>query len=349
MIAPKFDFIVSGGGTAGMAAAIHGAKAGLRVLVFDSAGIDFDKPCGEGFMPLALQRLEMLGVVIPESHKLRGIQYVMPHLDHRTIDAHFSQNRAGQGIRRKVLRRAMWERAQALGVEIRTEAVRRIQEVTDGVLVNGERGRYCIVAEGLHSQTVRRLDLLRPRSAKNRFGIRQHFHVVPWSDFVEVWWGEFFEIYITPVAKDTVNVALLSERPLSLRDALAGFPALKAKLGESPAIDPVAGAGPLLHRIRRRRVGRILIVGDAAGFVDAMTGEGNTLALGAGMAASESIVSKRLWLYSVLWWQIVWRYWFLTRISAGIAVRPFYRRLTLKLMGRAPWLLKLGLRFLAGN
>jgi flavin-dependent dehydrogenase len=46
------DLIVIGGGSAGMAAAIRGALLGLKVMVFDPAGEDFDKPCGEGLMLL---------------------------------------------------------------------------------------------------------------------------------------------------------------------------------------------------------------------------------------------------------------------------------------------------------
>lgn len=333
-----------------MAAAIHGALAGLRVLVFDNAGIDFDKPCGEGLMPLALKRLGMLGVIIPESYPLTGIHYLLPGKgEMKRIEATFVEGHCGIGVRRKVLRRAMWERALALGVEIQEETVRSVMNLNHGIRVNERTSDYLVVAEGLHSQTTRKLNLLRPRSKKNRFGVRQHFQVRPWSNFVEVWWGDFFEIYVTPVAPEVINIALLSERPISLKQALDAFPILKEKLATVSTLDKIAGAGPLLHRTSKKRQGRILLAGDAAGFIDAMTGEGNTLALGSGMAASQAILDKRLWMYNLRWWHIVWRYWVLTRVAAGIAVRPWLRLRSLSMLERAPVLLKWGLRFLAAH
>ncbi|GHH56337.1 hypothetical protein GCM10018773_62190 [Streptomyces candidus] len=66
---------------------------------------------------------------------------------------------------------------------------------------------------------------------------------------------------------------------------LAGFPALAASLS-GPAATQVRGAGPLRQRVRRRTAGRVLLVGDAAGYVDALTGEGIALALATAGAAA---------------------------------------------------------------
>ncbi|NDE91723.1 MAG: FAD-binding protein, partial [Alphaproteobacteria bacterium] len=71
----NYDLIVIGGGSAGMAAAIYAAKFGKRVKVFDASGPNFDKPCGEGLMPPAIQALRQLGVEIPESCLLSGVKY----------------------------------------------------------------------------------------------------------------------------------------------------------------------------------------------------------------------------------------------------------------------------------
>lgn len=342
----SYDLIVSGGGTAGMAAAIHAASSGLKVLVFDASGPDYDKPCGEGLMPLAIAHLAMLGVPLPETHPLVGIRYILPRYNGRTVEATFGTEQ-GIGIRRLKLRASLWERARQVGVTIREEAVQDIRDDGTMVRVGDCCAKYCIVAEGIHSQTVKKLGLKKSRTRYNRFGVRIHLRIKPWNDFVEVWWGPDFEVYITPVAPDVINVALLANRAMTLPAALAALPVLQAKLDLSLNVNELAGAGPLLHRTRRRRVGRILIAGDAAGFVDAMTGEGNTLALGSGIAASEAVLSGRLWLFPFRWWQVVWRYWFLTRMSAGAAVRPKYREFALKMIVKFPMLLQFGLRFLA--
>lgn len=338
----EIDLIVSGGGTAGMAAAIHAAGQGFRVVVFDASGPDYDKPCGEGLMPKAKAYLNDLGVRLDVTHALSGIQYVFPD---RRLEAKFSEA-AGIGVRRTVLRKALWKRALDLGVEIRNESVKSLKDQHSYVQVNDLRGRYCIVAEGIHSQSVKNLGLKKRRAKHSRFGVRTHLPVKPWSDFVEVWWGKDFEIYITPVASDVINIALLANRAMTLEDALKDLPALAEKIDLTNALTKRAGAGPLLHRTTRRRVGRILIAGDAAGFVDAMTGEGNTLALGSGIAAVQAIVSGDLESYGVAWWRVVWRYWLLTRIAAALAVRPFWRILSLSMIKRAPWLMRKGLLFL---
>lgn len=338
-----FDLIVSGGSTAGMAAAIHAALCGLKVLVFDAAGRNYDKPCGEGLMPLARRHLHSLGVRMPETYPLAGIIYIR---NKRRIQSRFV-GECGFGIRRLALRQNLWLRAVELGVAIREEAVRHVEDRNTYVDVNGVTALHCIIAEGIHSQTVRKMGLKKARSRHNRFGLRLHIDAKPWSDFVEVWWGDDFEVYVTPVAHHTINIALLANRAMSLEGALKVLPELNERVASSRILQKASGAGPLLHRTTHRRRGRVLIAGDAAGFVDAMTGEGNTLALGSGIAASRAVVSGRLWLYPYAWWLVVWRYWFLTRPAAGIAVRPRFRTLVLGMIYRAPVLLQWGLRFLS--
>ncbi|MFC7642957.1 hypothetical protein ACFQX6_20145 [Streptosporangium lutulentum] len=83
---------------------------------------------------------------------------------------------------------------------------------------------------------------------------------------------------MTPVGDDLVGVAVLSSRRRGYPEHLADFPALVARL-QGPATTPVRGAGPLRQRVRARVAGRVLLVGDAAGYVDALTGEGVSLAL----------------------------------------------------------------------
>ncbi|MEU9007841.1 FAD-dependent monooxygenase, partial [Streptomyces sp. NPDC048551] len=69
------DLLVAGGGPAGLATAIHGALAGLEVVVLEPRPTPIDKACGEGLMPGAVRRFEELGVPVPGS-AFRGIRYV---------------------------------------------------------------------------------------------------------------------------------------------------------------------------------------------------------------------------------------------------------------------------------
>ncbi|MFJ6722849.1 NAD(P)/FAD-dependent oxidoreductase, partial [Streptomyces sp. NPDC091259] len=69
------DLLVAGGGPAGLATAIHGALAGLEVVVAEPRPTPIDKACGEGLMPGAVHRLAELGVPVA-GRDFRGIRYV---------------------------------------------------------------------------------------------------------------------------------------------------------------------------------------------------------------------------------------------------------------------------------
>ena len=69
------DLLVAGGGPAGLATAILGARAGLEVVVVERRHGPVDKACGEGLMPHAVTLLRTLGVEAP-GKPFHGITYV---------------------------------------------------------------------------------------------------------------------------------------------------------------------------------------------------------------------------------------------------------------------------------
>jgi flavin-dependent dehydrogenase len=60
---------------------------------------------------------------------------------------------------------------------------------------------------------------------------------------------------------------------------LAAFPALRERLAGAEPASKVRGAGPLRQDVRHRVCERVLLVGDASGYIDALTGEGISVAL----------------------------------------------------------------------
>jgi 2-polyprenyl-6-methoxyphenol hydroxylase-like FAD-dependent oxidoreductase len=146
--------------------------------------------------------------------------------------------------------------------------------------------------------------LARGRLAPPRYGLRRHYRVAPWTDLVEVYWTAGAEAYVTPVSADVVGVGLLFAGPgrSGTRPGRGGggsdgtngtgggfaarlsvFPALADRLGGAAPASEVRGAGPLRQDVRRRVYGRVLLVGDASGYLDALTGEG----IGVGLAQTE--------------------------------------------------------------
>ncbi len=90
--------------------------------------------------------------------------------------------------------------------------------------------------------------------------------------------------------------------------------------------DPVRGAGPLRQRASRPGPGRVLLVGDAAGYVDALTGEGLSLGLACGRAAVGCLLAGRPEAYEQAWWRITRRYRWLTGTLLATSRRPALRR-----------------------
>lgn len=263
------DVIVVGGGPIGLASAIEARLAGLTVAVVEPREGVIDKACGEGLMPGAVPLLARLGVD-PEGMTLRGVSYNTPR---RRADHVFTTG-VGRGVRRTALHSALSARAEALGVERVVARVESVEQDADGVMAAGIRGSWLFGADGLHS-TVRRLaglDRGAPR-ARRRFGLTRHFAVEPWTDLIEIHWARQGEVYVTPLAPDLVGVSLLGARRTDFDETMAGIPALAGLVGLRSE-SGLKGAGPFRQRASAPSRGRVLLVGDASGYVDAITGEG---------------------------------------------------------------------------
>lgn len=291
------DLIVAGAGPAGLATALYAVKAGLRAVVLEPRQGPVDKACGEGLMPGAVRALRELSVD-PLGHEIRGIRYTNGD---RSVDADFRHGR-GLGVRRTTLQAALLEAARIAGVEVVRGRAKDVEQDADGVTVDGRRARYLAVADGLHSPIRRSLGLDRKvkGSAPPRWGTRQHFAIAPWTDLVEVHWAQASEAYVTPVGPGLVGVAVLSSVQAPFDQQLAAFPQLVERLPDS-GVTGVLGAGPLRQRTSTRVAGRVLLVGDAAGYVDALTGEGIAVALASARALVESVAADDPRAYERRW------------------------------------------------
>jgi flavin-dependent dehydrogenase len=292
------DLLVVGGGPVGLAAAIEARMQGLTVAVVEQREAPIDKACGEGLMPGAVVALERLGVVV-EGHPIRGIGYRSARA---SVDHRFARGE-GLGVRRTLLQSTLVARAASLGARFVVAKVTGLEQDVAGVVAAGIRSRYLIGADGLHSTVRTLLGVERSPVSNRRYGLRQHFRVPPWSDLVEVHWTSTVEAYVTPVDTDTVGVALLGPRKLDYAASLAAIPALAARLESARAVSSLRGAGPFRQRTRRRRVGRVLLVGDSSGYIDAITGEGIRVGLAQAEAAVACIAADDVAGYERAWTQ----------------------------------------------
>ena len=283
------SILIVGGGPVGLAAAIFGRLSGHNVTLIERGRPPVDKPCGEGLMPSGVRRLSAMGVELdPEGlHSFMGVRYIDGD---QVAGARFTFGE-GYGCRRTYLQAAMARRAEQLGA-----ALHFGQEV---IAVNADRGEVhtadgqtfqaelVLACDGLRSPVRKLLNLDGPPASRPRFGMRQHYTIKPWTDHVEVYWSDTAEAYVTPVGPNRVGVAFLwsgdGERFPGL---LSRFPKLQAKLGDAPIESQVRGTGPLQVRPKAVLKGKVALVGDAAGYYDAITGEGLTL----GFAQVETVL-----------------------------------------------------------
>lgn len=304
MSSDRIDVLVVGGGPAGMAAGISFGRPGLRTLVCERGSLPADKPCGEGVMPTGLASLDRLGVsaYLGDGHTrpFTGVRYLSAA--GVSASARFAEG-PGQGIRRTELSRAFCERARKIdGLEVRPRTPVTLgargpngaEAWLDGRKVTA---RLIVGADGLRSEVRRWAGLQGGSHLKRRFAVQQHFRCQPWSEYVEVHWAEGAEAYVTPCGREEVGVAVLwaaEEKKIRggerlMESMLARFPRLNASL---QGAEPSAGTraiGPM-HQVARSPVSDgVGLVGDASGYLDAITGEGISMALAQVQALYDSI------------------------------------------------------------
>jgi flavin-dependent dehydrogenase len=326
VIARQFDtdVFVAGGGPAGLATAIAAAGRGLRVVVADGCRPSLDKACGEGLMPDSVTALAALGVHMGETESARfaGIRFLSPG---RCAEARFP-NTAGYGVRRTLLHSLLLKRAEALGVRFHWGSC-----VTglDGEFVSmGSRlvrARWIVGADGMQSRIRCWAGLDQGSIQSRRIGFRRHYRIAPWSDFVEIYWGEQAQAYVTPVGRDQVCVACIARaKRSSFEAALDSFPELRKRLSVSVASTSSRGALTLGRKLQRVTHGRVALVGDASGSVDAITGEGLALGFRQAVCLADALVAGDLSGYETA--------------HRSIQHVPMFMSNTMLLMDRSRWL-----------
>jgi 2-polyprenyl-6-methoxyphenol hydroxylase-like FAD-dependent oxidoreductase len=249
-------------------------------------------------MPDGMAALRRLGIQVDtrQAAIFEGIRFVDNSFE---VEARFP-NGLGYGMRRTVLHQRMLERAEAIGVEMHWGA--RVTGLSaDGVAVNGNnvRCRWLVCADGQNSPLRRLAALDRQRIRCQRFGFRRHYTVAPWSQHVEVHWSDCGQMYVTPVGTDEICVAFITRQPrLRFDDALPLFPKLSMRLRDAKALETrPLGSMTVTRQLREVQRGHTALVGEASGSVDAITGEGLSLAFQQATALARAMQTGNLQHY----------------------------------------------------
>jgi geranylgeranyl reductase family protein len=312
--------VVVGAGPAGTASAILLHQCGHDVLVLDRATFPRDKPCGEYSSPQTVQILRRLGVAdaveaLPP-HRLNGMRVYAPNGTHYTVDYHAVRgehyalsiprlrldNVLVAGAKRQGI--ALCERARVTAVgpwdgsgrtlTVRTpDGERRIR----ARLVIGADGHHSIIAKGA-GLAAARWQHRWPR----RVGIMAHYENVTTLDRygAMVVGPRNFHGYsgIAPLGGGLANVAFvfdiaaMKQRGTSMEtffeQSIAALPPVRDALAGARRVSKIHGVGPLAQGARRAVADGVLLVGDAAVYLDPFTGEGVYKALRSAELAVET-------------------------------------------------------------
>ncbi len=291
------DVLIVGGGPAGSSLAVMLGRAGFTVELDERGIFPKEKPCGEGIMPAGVAALERLGL----AEAIGGLPFlgVRYNLGGRVAVGRFPANGHGpaRGLsqRRRVLDRALFSAASATpGVTAvagtPVDSLIACDNRVTGVLVAGQprQAKLVVAADGAQSRIRAQLGWNMPARRK-RVGMRAHFKVgdghnqEPW---VDIFVAPGHEIYVTPLPNNELLVAALTEG-----SALEANPSrvflnwrrlhrrLAARLDGAEQITDLLATSPLACRSRHGAAPGIVLLGDAAGSCDPVTGGGIAQAL----------------------------------------------------------------------
>ena len=247
----------------------------------------------------------------------------------------------GLGVRRTALHGLLVKAAEREGVDLRW-----------GTSIAGTaeiEARWVIGADGSSSRVRRWEGLDRYVRNTHRFAYRHHYALAPWTDLMEIHWGEDCQIYVTPTASNEVCIALISrEQELRLDQALERFPALEARLRGVPITSRGRGAITAMMRLRNVTRGNVALIGDASGSVDAITGEGLCLAFRQAALLAEGMLRGDLSQYARLHPRLALRPTMMARAMMLLDTGPRVRGIGMGALSAAPWVFEKLLRVHVG-
>jgi flavin-dependent dehydrogenase len=303
-----YDVIVSGAGPAGSVAATVLARGGARVLLLDRARFPRDKLCGDTMNPGTVAILRRLGLTggfetgaLPVDGMIvtgeRGVR----------VRASYDGRAGGLAITRRALDAALVGGATTAGARVEEGVLVRGALLSGGrvrgIIMAGRNGRdlrvpapLVIAADGRHSRVALPLGLARHPRHPRRWAIGAYFDTVAGvTSFGEMHVRRGWYLGIARVPGGCTNVCLVVARaslragdPAGLlRRAVDADPQLRERFAAARMLTKPVVLGPLAVDAATPGAPGLLLAGDAAGFIDPMTGDGLRFAVRGGELAAQ--------------------------------------------------------------
>jgi menaquinone-9 beta-reductase len=305
------DVLIVGAGPAGAVAAVVLARAGARVRLIDRSRFPRHKLCGDTLNPGTLAMLERLGLrsaLEKDFLRLDGMVVSLPHSV--SVEGRYPGGLHGFAISRSVMDDAFVGEAVRAGVSFEPDVAVREALIDDsrgaptvvGVAATDRggvqrwRASVVIAADGRRSLLASSLGLVRQPAAPRRWAIGAYFETPVASSLGEMHIRRDRYIGVAPLPGGVMNVCLVKpsnggesnwrDPEALLRRELAADPMLRDRFANRRLARPPIVLGPLAADATGRAIDGLLLAGDAAGFIDPMTGDGLRFAVRGGELAA---------------------------------------------------------------
>lgn len=296
----SYDLIIIGGGPAGTSAAISAARRGATVLLLERGRFPRHKVCGEF---VSAESLSLLRDLL-DLHNAALLRDAVPiprariFLDGRILETVVEP--AAASIARMDLDAALWHSATSAGVDARQQVTAQSIRGPGPFRIATTDGEFEAKAVANASGRWSNLNLPPTENGRRRekwLGVKAHF-AEPFPDpSVDLYFFEGGYCGVQPVtvtgdgSTGRVNASAMVRADVAstLAEVFAQHPALRERSRNwTPLSDPVS-TSPLMFREPQPERDGILMVGDAAGFVDPFVGDGISLALRGGALAAQCL------------------------------------------------------------
>lgn len=302
----KYDAVIIGAGPAGAACAIALARQNLKIALLEKREFPLTKACGEGILPPGVDHLKELGVLKyidkQQCHSITGIRY---SINNSSADSSFNEG-LGLGINRSILSQAFFNTVKEYSNIhlIKANFSNFIYPKVSFIKDNHEQSiesNFLVGADGLRSPLRKVLGIKSKKPKFKRWAMTAHMAIKPWTNLVEIYLNNFVEAYITPTGPEEINIVLMwapadfspAKGPELFFSLLQNFPELYKRLAGQNLSHKAHAIGPFHHRVRDFFIdNHAALVGDAAGYIDPLTGEGINLGLFSGRLLAQIIGRK---------------------------------------------------------
>jgi flavin-dependent dehydrogenase len=296
-----WDVLIAGAGPAGSVAGALLARAGARVMLLDRARFPRDKLCGDSLNPgtlALLQRLNLSSWMSAHGMPIEGMLVTGPA--GARVEGRYPAGSLGRSIMRRDLDLALLTEAVRAGAQVDDGVVvRRVSVQTEGgtvpkrargLVVSSRHGDLTlsapvvIAADGRRSAVAFGLGLARHPERPRRWAVGAYFDgVVGTSTLGEMHIRSGSYLGVAPLTGGLTNACLVAsaaaigqsrDPEAVLLGAINRDPTLRDRFARAQLVARPVVLGPLAVDVDTPSIGGLLLAGDAAGFIDPMTGDG---------------------------------------------------------------------------